>query len=65
MAPNKNLTFALPYLGKVSLDLRTRQALERGLPYCKLNVVFISKCRINILLRFKDSLEKKITKKLI
>ena len=65
MAPNKNLTFALPYLGKVSLDLRTRQALERGLPYCKLNVIFISKCRINILLRFKDSLEKKITKKLI
>ena len=65
MAPNKNLTFALPYLGKVSLDLRTRKALERGLPYCKLNVIFISKCRINILLRFKDSLEKKITKKLI
>ena len=65
MAPNKNLTFALPYLGKVSLDLRTRQALERALPYCKLNVIFISKCKINILLRFKDSLEKKITKKLI
>ena len=65
MAPNKNLTFALPYLGKVSLDLRTRQALERGLPYCKRNVTFISKCRTNILLRFKDSLEKKITKRLI
>ena len=63
MASNKKLTFALPYLGKVSLDLRTRQALERGLPYCKRNV--ISKCRINILLRFKDSLEKKITKRLI
>ena len=62
MVPKKELTFVLPYLGKLSLDLRTRLRgiIERSLPYCKLKVIFRSKCRLNTLFHFKDSLEKKI-----
>ena len=62
MLPKKKLTFVLPYLGKLSLDLRTRlrRIIERDLPYCKLKVIFRSKCRLTTLFRFKDSLEKKI-----
>ena len=35
MVPKKELTFVLPYLGKLSLDLRTRlrQTIERDLPH--------------------------------
>ena len=62
MVPTWELTFVLGYLGKSSLDLRTRvrRTIERDLPYCKLNVIFRSKCRLNTLVQFKDSLEKKI-----
>ena len=62
MVPTWELTFVLGYLGKSSLDLRTRvrRTIERDLPYCKLKVIFRSKCRLNTLVQFKDSLEKKI-----
>ena len=52
----------LPYLGKASLDLRIRlrRTIEGNLPYCELKVIFRSKCRLNTVFRFKDSLEKKI-----
>ena len=62
MVPKRELTFALPYLGKLSLDLRTRlkRTIERDLPYCKVKVIFRSKYRFNTLFRFNDSLEKKI-----
>ena len=61
MVLKKELTFVLPYLGKLSLDLRTkvREMIDRNLPYCKLKVIFRSKCRLNTLFHFKDSLEKK------
>ena len=61
MAP-KRINFRLPYLGKSPFDLRTRlrRTIERGLPYCKLEIIFRSKCRLNTLFRFKDPLEKKI-----
>ena len=57
MVPKKESTFVLPYLGNNSLDLRTRlrRTIERGLPYCKLKLIFRSNCRLNTLLRFKDS----------
>ena len=53
---------ALPYLGKAELDLQTRlrQTIERNLQFCKLKIIFRSKCRLNSLFHFKDSLEKKI-----
>ena len=36
-----------------------RWTIERDLPYCKLKVLFRSKCRLNTLFQFKDPLEKK------
>ena len=42
MAPKRELTFILPYLGELSLDLkiRLRRTIERDLPYCKLKLIF-------------------------
>ena len=62
MVPNRELTFVLLYLGNLSLALRTRlrQTIERDLPYCKLKIIFRSKCRLKTLFQFKDPLEKKI-----
>ena len=62
MVPKKELVCVLPYLDKASLDLRTRLkgTIERNLTYCKLKIIFRSKCRLNALLRFKHSIEKKI-----
>ena len=47
---SRELTFVLPYLGKLSLDLRTRlrQTIKRDLPYCKLKIIFRSKCRPSV-----------------
>ena len=61
MVPKRELTFVLPYLGKLSFDLRARlrRTIERDLPYCKLKIIFRSKCRLNTLFRFKYSLVKK------
>ena len=58
MVPKRELTFVLPYLGKLSLDLRTRlrRTIERGLPYYTLKIIFKFKCRLKALFRFKDSL---------
>ena len=62
MVPKKELILVLPYLGELSFDLRTRlrRTIERNLPYCKLKIIFRSKCRLNTLFQFKDLLEKKI-----
>ena len=62
MIPKRELTFVLPYLGKLLPDLRTRlrQNIKRNLPYCKPKIIFRCKCRPNTLFRFKDSLKKKI-----
>ena len=61
MVPKRELTFVLPYLGKLSLDLKTglRRTIERDLPYCKQKIIFRSKCGLNTLFWFKDRLEKK------
>ena len=61
------LTLVLPYLGQLSLDLRTRlrRTIEREWPSCKLKVIFKSKRRLNTLFLFKNSLEKKICSGLI
>ena len=62
MVSKRELIWVLPYLGKASLDLRTRlrRTIERNLPFCKLKIIFRSKYRLNTLFRFKNSLEKKI-----
>ena len=58
--PKMELTWALPFLDKTSLDLRTRQrwTIDKNVPYCKLKVNLRSKC--TLLFCFKDSLDKKI-----
>ena len=60
--PKREMICVLPYLGKASLDLRARlrRTIERNLTFCKLKIIFRSKCRLNTLFHFKDSLEKKI-----
>ena len=62
MVPKRQLTFGLPYLGKLSFDLRTRlrQCIETDLPYCKLKIIYRSKCRLDTLFRFTAPLEKKV-----
>ena len=65
MAPKRDLIYVrddLPYLEKTSPDVRTRlrQTVEGKLPYCKLKVIFRSKCRLITLFCFKDSIEKQI-----
>ena len=57
--PKRELICVFLNLGQASLDLRTklRQTIERNLPFCKLKMVFRSKCR---LFHFQYSLEKKI-----
>ena len=45
----RELTSVLPYLGTLSLDLgiRLRRSIEKGLPYCKLKLIFRSNCKLN------------------
>ena len=67
MVPKRELIWVLPYLGQASLDLRTglRRTIERNLLFCKLKIIFRSKYRLNILFRFKYSLEKKTRSRII
>ena len=61
MVPIRELICVLPYLDKASIDLRIRLkgTIERNLRFCKLKIIFRSKCRFNTF-RFKHSIEKKI-----
>ena len=47
--PKKNLVVALPYLGKLSLQIRTRinRIIKNKLPYCNIRFAFQTKCKIN------------------
>ena len=63
MVPRRELICILSYLGKTSLDLRTRLrwTIEGNLPYCKLKVIFRSKCRLNTYFVQRFTLEKRFT----
>ena len=54
--PKKDLVIALPYLGKLSLQIRTRinGIMKNKLPYCNIRFVFPTKCKISNLFTFKD-----------
>ena len=43
-AEKKDLVIVLPFLGKLSLDLRTRlrNSISKNLPFCKIRVIFKS-----------------------
>ena len=48
-AEKKDLVIVLPFLGKLSLDLRTffKDIISRNLPFCKIRVIFKSSTRIS------------------
>ena len=56
--PNKNLVIALPYLGKLSLQICTRinRIMKNNLPYCNLRFVFQTKCNLSNFFTFKDKI---------
>ena len=62
--PKLQLVCMLPYTSKPSLDLRARLrcAIDRNIPFCKLNFIFRSTCRVGKLFRFKHFLEKRYQK---
>ena len=58
--PKLQLVCVLPYTGISLLDLRARLRgkIDTNIPFCKLNMIFRSTCRLGNLSIFKDSLEK-------
>ena len=58
--PKLRLVCVLPSTGKSSFDLRAHvtRTTEKNIPFCNLNTVFRSTCRLGNLFRLKDSLEK-------
>ena len=56
--PKKQLIITLPYLGKLSLQIRTRinRIMKNKLPYCNIQFVFQTKCKISNFFTFKDKI---------
>jgi len=63
----KELTISLPYLGKLSLNLRTRikDSLEKQLGFIKIRVIFTSKTRIKDFFSFKDKMPQDLLSNLV
>ena len=61
--PKKTLFLVLPYLGRLSLQTRTklRKSLKSILKFCKLQVVFKSQNKLAKAFRFKDRIPKGLT----
>ena len=57
-AEKKDLVIVFPFLGKLSLDLRTRLRNNtiKNLPFCKIRVIFKSSIRISNFFQFKDKM---------
>ena len=55
-AEKKELFIALPYLGNLSLAIRTRlqNSINTNLPFCKIKVIFQSTTRVSKFFCFKD-----------
>ena len=64
MVLKRELTFVLPYLGKLSLDFKDKAKTNyrRDLRYCKLNVIFKYKWWLKDTLKAFDNFLKKATK---
>ena len=62
VAQKMELVCVLSFIGKKSLQLRSRLAksIQQNLKFCSLNVIFQSPCKLQILYKFKDSLDKKV-----
>ena len=61
--PKKTLFLVLPYLGPLSLQIRTklRKSLKGILNCCKIQIVFKSQNKLAKALRFKDRIPKELT----
>ena len=57
-AEKKDLVIVLPFLGKLSLDLRTssKYSISKNLSFCKIRVTFKSSTRISNFFQFKDKM---------
>ena len=58
MVHKRELTFVLLYLGNLDLRIRLRQTIETDLSYCKLKLIFGSKCKLNTIIDLKIHLKK-------
>ena len=67
LAPKKELVCVLPFIGKKSLQLRSKlvKSVQNNLSFCHLKVVFQSPYKLHTLFRFKDTLNKKIRSHLV
>ena len=54
----KDLMIVLPYLGKFSLQIRTRinRVVKNKLPHCNFRIVFQSNCKLINFFTFKDKI---------
>ena len=54
--PKKELLIILPYLGKHSINIKSRlySCISKALPYCQLKINFQSRVRLGNLFAFKD-----------
>ena len=57
-AGKKDLVIVLPFLGKLSFDLRTRlkSSISKNLPFCKIRVIFKSSACISNFFQFRDKM---------
>ena len=64
---DKQLVCVLPFIGKKSLQLRSRlvKFIQGNLQFCSLKVIFQSPCKLCSLFHFKDTLDKKIRSDLV
>ena len=67
VAQKKELVCVLPFIGKTSLQLRSRlvKSIQQNLKFCSLNLIFQSPSKLHTLFKFKDSLDRKIPSDLI
>ena len=63
----KELVCMLPFIGKKSLQLRSRlvKSIQGNLQFCSFKGVFQSPCKLRSLFHFKDTLDKKIRSDLV
>ena len=56
--PKKDLVIALPYLGKLSLQICTKinRMMKNKLLHCNIRIAFQTKCKISNLFTFKDKI---------
>ena len=67
LAPKKELVCVLPFIGKKSLQLRSKlvKSVQNNLSFCHLKAGLQSPYTLRTLFRFKDTLDKKIRSDLV